>query len=54
MNYKFKLFIGLIILFLFLGCKKKSTCKDVVQGDFELVETHGRVSPLPPINKMKS
>lgn len=25
-------------LFLFLGCKKESPCKSVVQGDFILVE----------------
>jgi len=36
-NINFKIFVGLIILLLFLGCKKESSCKDVIQGDFELV-----------------
>jgi hypothetical protein len=37
MNYRFKFIIGLIVLSMFMGCKKQSSCKDVVQGDFELV-----------------
>lgn len=37
MNRNSKIFVGLIVLFLFLGCKKESSCKSVVQGDFELV-----------------
>jgi hypothetical protein len=36
-NRIFKISVGLIILFLYLGCKKESSCKDVIQGDFELV-----------------
>jgi hypothetical protein len=36
-NRVFKIFVGLIIIFLYLGCKKESSCKDVIQGDFELV-----------------
>jgi hypothetical protein len=29
---------SLVILSLFLGCKKKEPCKDVIQDDWELVE----------------
>lgn len=32
-----KIIMGITILFLYLGCKKQSSCKDVVQGDFEIV-----------------
>lgn len=40
-NKSLRIVLGmcLLILFFFLGCKKKeNSCKDVVQGDFELVE----------------
>lgn len=33
-----KIVLSILILVLFLGCKKENSCKDVVQGDFELVE----------------
>jgi hypothetical protein len=33
-----KIIVGLVLLFLFLGCKKEDPCKNVVQGDFVLVE----------------
>ncbi len=33
-----KIVLSILVLVLFLGCKKESSCKDVVQGDFELVE----------------
>lgn len=38
MNNRLKIMLSLLVLFLFLGCKKENSCKDVVQGDFELVE----------------
>lgn len=38
-NLRIVLSLGLLILFFFLGCKKKeNSCRDIVQGDFELVE----------------
>lgn len=33
-----KIIVCLLVLFFFLGCKKRNTCTDVIQGDFELVE----------------
>ncbi len=35
---KINIVLSLLVLFLFLGCKKKNSCNDVVQDDFELVE----------------
>ncbi len=41
-DLKIVLSLSLVILFFFLGCKKKEQaedpCKQVIQGDFELVE----------------
>jgi len=37
-NKSSKIIIGLMVLFLSLGCKKESPCNKVVQGDFVLVE----------------
>ncbi|MFC5285148.1 hypothetical protein [Pedobacter alpinus] len=36
-NRSLKIVACLMVLFFFLGCKKESTCKNVVQGDWELV-----------------
>ncbi|WP_262709947.1 hypothetical protein [Pedobacter cryophilus] len=35
---RLKIVLSLLVLVLFLGCKKENKCNDVVQGDFELVE----------------
>lgn len=37
-NRGLKITVILLVLFFYLGCKKKNSCEDVVQGDFELVE----------------
>lgn len=37
-NGGLKIVLLLLVLVFFLGCKKENSCKDVVQGDFELVE----------------
>lgn len=37
-NRSLKLALVLVVLFFYLGCKKKHSCEDVIQDDFELVE----------------
>ena len=37
-NLRLIIALTLIIFFMLSGCKKQDPCKDVVQGDFELVE----------------
>lgn len=37
-NKRLTIVAGLMVLALFTGCKKEEPCKDVVQGDFVLVE----------------
>jgi hypothetical protein len=37
-NLRLIIAIALLIFSVFSGCKKQDPCKDVVQGDFELVD----------------
>lgn len=38
MNKMYRITFVILLMFFFLGCKKKSTSCDAVQGDWELVE----------------
>jgi len=38
MNKLYRITVVVLVMFFFLGCKKKSTPCDAVQGDWELVE----------------
>jgi hypothetical protein len=37
-QFKVTIILMVLMLSLFLGCKKKNTCNDVIQDDWELVE----------------